>query len=101
MASMDLRDLLKIEHRVVQAALGGGIARAELASAVSRAGGLGTVCTLLEPEAFRAELRRCRELCDGASFSANLLFPVLRREHVEACISERVPVVSLFFGFDA
>lgn len=98
---MDLRDRLGIEHPVVQAALGGGIARAELASAVSIAGGLGTVCTMPDPAGFRAELRRCRELCGGAPFSANLLFPVMRRQHVEACVSERVPVVSLFFGFDA
>jgi len=97
---VDLRDLLRIEHRVVQAALGGGISRAELASAVSRAGGLGTVCTLQDPGAFRRELRRCRELCEGRPFSANLLFPVMRREHVEACVGEKIPIVSLFFGFD-
>jgi NAD(P)H-dependent flavin oxidoreductase YrpB (nitropropane dioxygenase family) len=40
---MDLRDRLGIETCVAQAALGGGVAGAELASAVSRAGGLGNV----------------------------------------------------------
>jgi nitronate monooxygenase len=97
---VDLRDRLSLEHAVVQAPLGGGIAGAELASAVSRAGGLGSVCTILDPDAFRGELRRCRELCESRPFSANLLFPAMRREHVEICIAETVPVVSLFYGFD-
>jgi NAD(P)H-dependent flavin oxidoreductase YrpB (nitropropane dioxygenase family) len=97
---MDLRDRLSIEHRVVQAPLGGGIARAELAAAVSRAGGLGTVGTLLDVHEFRRELRRCKELCERRPFAANLLLPALRPGHVEACVAEKVPVVSLFFGFD-
>jgi len=96
----DLRDRLSIEHGVVQAGLGGGLSRAELAAAVSRAGGLGTVGIMGEPAAFRAEIRRARELAAGKPVSANLLFPVMRRAHVDACVAERVPVVSLFFGFD-
>src|SRR5258706_7346447 len=96
----DLRDRLSIEHAVVQAGLGGGLSRAELAAAVSRAGGLGTVGIMGEPAAFRAEIRRARELAAGKPVSANLLFPVMRRAHVDACVAERVPVVSLFFGFD-
>ena len=39
----DVRDRLGIEQPIVQAGLGGGLARAELATAVSLAGGLGTV----------------------------------------------------------
>ena len=98
---MDLRERLGIEHPVVQAALGGGIGRAELASAVSRAGGLGTLCTMHDPVRFRDEIRACREQAGGRPFSVNLLLPVTRRGHVEACVAERVPVVSLFFGYDA
>jgi len=97
---IDLLDRLAIEHPVVQAGLGGGLSRAELAAAVSRAGGLGTVGILVEPAAFRVEIRRARELAAGKPVSANLLFPVMRRAHVDACVTERVPVVSLFFGFD-
>ena len=95
---MDLRDRLGIEQRVVQAPT---VSHAELASAVSRAGGLGTVHLLRDPARFRAELRACRDALDGRPFSANLLLPQVRRAHVEACLAERVPVVSLFFGFDA
>src|SRR5260221_733375 len=95
---MDLRELLRIEHRVVQAPT---VSRAELATAVSRAGGLGTISTLRDPVLFRSELRPCRDALDGQPYSANLLFPIMRRAHVDACLAERVPVVSLFFGFDA
>jgi nitronate monooxygenase len=96
----DARDRLGIEHAVVQAALGGGVARAELAGAVSAAGGLGTV-GMTASEVYRREIRRTRELAGGKPFAANLLLPVVSRAHVEACLEERVPVVSLFFGFDA
>jgi NAD(P)H-dependent flavin oxidoreductase YrpB (nitropropane dioxygenase family) len=95
---MDLRERLGIEHRVVQAP---SVSHAELASAVSRAGGLGTVRTLGDLARFRAELSACRDASAGRPYSANLLLPHVRRAHVEACIAERVPVVSLFFGFDA
>lgn len=98
---LDFLDCFGLERPVVQAALGGGISRAELAGAVCRAGGLGTVCTLPDPAQFRREIRACREQVAGKPFSVNLLFPVLRRGHVEACVAERVPVVSLFFGHDA
>jgi nitronate monooxygenase len=96
----DARDRLGIEHAVLQAALGGGLSRAELAGAVSGAGGLGTV-GMAAPETYRREIRQTRELSGGKPFAANLLFPAMRRAHVEACVVERVPVVSLFFGFDA
>jgi NAD(P)H-dependent flavin oxidoreductase YrpB (nitropropane dioxygenase family) len=98
---MDWQSRLGLEHRVIQAPLGGGIARAELASAVSRAGGLGTVCTVHDPADFRAEIQLCREQAMGRPFSVNLLFPSMTRQHVEVCLDERVPAVSLFFGFDA
>src|ERR1041385_7898738 len=96
----DFRDLLRVERAVVQAALGGGLSRAELASAGSRAGGLGTVGIMVRADKFRDEIRKAKELSGAHPVAANLLFPVMRRAHVEACIRERVPVVSLFFGFD-
>lgn len=100
MTATDVRELLGIEHAVVQAALGGGLSRAELAGAVSLAGGLGTIGISVDPDHFRADIRQTRERTSGLPFAANLLFPVMKRAHVRACIEERVPVVSLFFGFD-
>ena len=54
---MSWLEQLGVEHRVVQAGMGGGISRARLAAAVSDAGGLGTIGTL-PPAALRAETRR-------------------------------------------
>src|SRR3712207_3289891 len=96
---MDLLDRLGVEHPVFQAGMGGGISGAELAGAVSRAGGLGTV-GILPPAVFAAELARARELAEGRPVSANLLLPFTKRGHVHACIEQRVAAVSLFFGFD-
>lgn len=96
----DLCDRVGIEHAVLQAGLGGGVSGSPLAAAVSRAGGLGTVSTVSDPASYRAEIRRTRELVQGRPFAANLLFPASSRAHVQACVQERVPVVSLFFGFD-
>ena len=98
MPAVDL--LERLAHRVVQAGLGGGLAGAPLAAAVSRAGGLGTV-GLVEPPRFASELHAAREQAGGAPISANLLMPFTRRAHVEACVEARVDAVSLFFGFDA
>src|SRR5690348_3406439 len=97
---MQLVERLGIEVPVVQAGMGGGLSGAELAGAVSRAGGLGTV-GILPPGRMRDELVRAREIADGRPVSANLLLPFTRRGHVRACVEAGVTSVSLFFGFDA
>ena len=79
----DACELLRIEHPIVQAGLGGGLSRAELAGAVSAAGGLGTVGLVLAPDRFAVEIRRARELAGSRPFAANLLFPVMKRAHVD------------------
>lgn len=65
-------EMLGIEHPIVQ----GGmmwVGRAELASAVSSAGGLGTLTALTQPspEALREEIERCRAMTDKP-FAVNL-----------------------------
>lgn len=84
---------------IVQAAMGGGISTADLAIAVSRAGGLGSI-GLMPEELFAAELDRAREVLGETPFAANLLMPMMRRDHARACLERRVPVVSVFFGHD-
>jgi NAD(P)H-dependent flavin oxidoreductase YrpB (nitropropane dioxygenase family) len=84
---------------IVQAALGGGIATADLAIAVSRAGGLGTI-GLMPEDLFAAEIGRTKQALGETPFAANLLMPMMRRAHVRACLDQRVPVVSVFFGHD-
>ena len=71
-------EMLGIRYPIVQ----GGLARvayAELAAAVSNAGGLGQINTasLLDPEALRAEIRRCQALT-SLPFGVN--FPINRHD---------------------
>ena len=67
-------DLLGIEHPVVQAGMG-YVARAELASAVSEAGGLGVIGGAgFSPERLRREIQRVRQLTDRP-FGVDLLLP--------------------------
>lgn len=98
-AHMDLADRLGLEAPVVQAGMGGGLARAELAAAVSNAGALGTV-GLLPPAVLRHELREAAERAPGRPVAANLLLPFVTRQHVAACVETRPSVVTLFCGFD-
>ena len=96
---MSLLDRLGVELPIAQAGLGGGLATAELAGAVSQAGGLGTV-GMLPATHLASELRRARALAPERPIAANLLIPFVRRSHVEAAISARAAVAVLFYGFD-
>ena len=69
-----ITDLLEIEHPIIQ----GGmhfVGFAELAAAVSAAGGLGIITGLTQrtPEALAKEVRRCREMTNRP-FGVNLTF---------------------------
>lgn len=93
---MDLLDRLGVAHPVVQAGMGGGVAGARLASAVSRAGGLGTV-GITAPRHFAGQVARAVREADGRPVAANLLVPFVRRSHVDACIGAGVAAV-VFHG---
>jgi len=78
-----LCDLLGIEYPVILAGMGPsgtasrGIACAELAAAVSNAGGLGVIGgAALSPEELRQEIRKLRDLTDRP-FGVDLLLPAL------------------------
>jgi NAD(P)H-dependent flavin oxidoreductase YrpB (nitropropane dioxygenase family) len=88
---------LGVAHPVVQAPMAGGIAGAELAAAVSAAGGLGCV-GMLDPSALARELRTARRLAGGRPVGAGLLVPFVRRGHVDACIAAGATAVMLFAG---
>jgi NAD(P)H-dependent flavin oxidoreductase YrpB (nitropropane dioxygenase family) len=93
-----ITELLGIEHPVVQ----GGmmwVGRAELASAVSNAGGLGILTGLTQPtpDALRAEIDRCRMMTDKP-FGVNLTFmpsvnPPPFAEYRRAIIESGVKIV--------
>jgi nitronate monooxygenase len=72
----------------------GGLARHQLAAAVSRAGGLGTI-GILAPAELRREIAAARQLSDGP-VAVNLLLPFARRSHFEA--ASEADVVVTFWG---
>jgi nitronate monooxygenase len=81
---------LGIESPVVQAGLGGGLSRHELAAAVSEAGGLGTIA-VLGPEAIAHELAAARSLTERP-IAVNLLLPFAEPSWFEATAGADVVV---------
>lgn len=90
--------LLGIEHPVVQGGMQ-WVGRAELASAVSNAGGLGILTALTQPtpEALAQEITRCRDLTDKP-FGVNLtilptMTPPPYAEYRQAIVDSGVKIV--------
>jgi NAD(P)H-dependent flavin oxidoreductase YrpB (nitropropane dioxygenase family) len=79
---------------VVQAGMGGGLSRHELAAAVSEAGGLGTIA-VNGAVAIRRELAAARELT-GRPLAVNVLLPFAGRDWFEAAAA--ADVVVTFWG---
>ena len=76
----------------------GFVTGAELAAAVSQAGGLGIMSfNRNPPEVLRREIRRVRELTDRP-FGVNVLLPAKVDELVVVCLEEKAPLLSLFWG---
>eukprot|EP00437_Effrenium_voratum_P016441 CAMPEP_0181451092 /NCGR_PEP_ID=MMETSP1110-20121109/28511_1 /TAXON_ID=174948 /ORGANISM="Symbiodinium sp., Strain CCMP421" /LENGTH=331 /DNA_ID=CAMNT_0023575329 /DNA_START=42 /DNA_END=1037 /DNA_ORIENTATION=+ len=98
-----LTEMLGIEHPIIQ----GGmqyVGYAEMASAVSNAGGLGilTGLTQPDPEALRAEIRRCQTMTDKP-FGVNLtilpaLIPADYDGYARVLAEEKVALVELAAG---
>ncbi len=91
---MDLVERLGLEAPVVQAGMGGGLSRHELAAAVSAAGGLGTIA-VNGAAAIERQLREARELTDRP-LAVNLLLPFARRDWFEAAAA--ADAVVTFWG---
>jgi NAD(P)H-dependent flavin oxidoreductase YrpB (nitropropane dioxygenase family) len=85
---------LGVDAPVVQAGMGGGLSRHELAAAVSEAGGLGTIA-VNGADAIRRELASARGLT-GGPLAVNLLLPFARRDWFEAAAA--ADVVVTFWG---
>jgi nitronate monooxygenase len=90
-----ITEMFGIDRPIVQGGLM-WVARAELVSAVSNAGGIGFMTALTHPDAegLRAEIRRCREMTDKP-FGVNLTFlPTLRPPdypaYINVCIEEGI-----------
>ena len=89
-----LLERLGVELPVVQAGMGSGLSRHELAAAVSEAGGLGTIA-VSGAEAIHRELAAARGLT-GRPLAVNLLLPFARRDWFEAAAA--ADVVVTFWG---
>ena len=93
-----ITELFGIERPIVQGGLM-WIARAELASAVANAGGIGFMTALTFPEAdrLRTEIRKCREMTDKP-FGVNLTFlpslrPIDYPAYIDVCIDEGIKFI--------
>jgi nitronate monooxygenase len=91
-------ELLGIEHPIVQGGMQ-WVGRAELASAVSNAGGLGILTALTQPspDDLRREIERCRQLTDKP-FGVNLTIlptikPVPYEDYARAIAESGVGIV--------
>jgi NAD(P)H-dependent flavin oxidoreductase YrpB (nitropropane dioxygenase family) len=97
MLNTRLCDLLGIEYPIICAPMG-FVTDAELAAAVSNAGGLGIMSfSARPPQALRQEIRRLRSLTHRP-FGVNLLLHYQVEEHVTVCVEEKVPILSFFWG---
>lgn len=90
----DLLERLGVAAPVVQAGMGGGISRHELAAAVSEAGGLGTIAVNGAVPIAR-ELRAAR-LLTGKPLAVNVLLPFARESWFETAAD--ADVVVTFWG---
>ena len=91
-------ELLGIRYPIVQGGMQ-WVGRAELAAAVSNAGGLGILTALTQPtpESLTLEIERCRSMTD-APFGVNLtIFPTIKpppfEAYIEALIAGGIKVV--------
>src|SRR5262245_53223600 len=97
-------DLLGCDHPIILAGMG-GVARSELALAVTKAGGFGFLGMVREsPELIRREVVAMRR-GTSRSFGINIIpaatEPDLLEEQVETCIELHVPVMALFWDLRA
>ena len=93
-----ITEMLGIEHPVVQGGMQ-WVGIAEMASAVSNAGGLGTLTGLTQPtpDALLKEIERCRDMTDKP-FAVNLTIlptikPVPYQEYAQAIVDSGIKIV--------
>jgi NAD(P)H-dependent flavin oxidoreductase YrpB (nitropropane dioxygenase family) len=92
-----LCDRVGIDLPIIQAPMGGAVGPI-LAAAVSNAGGLG----MLAPwraniDTLRRLIRETRSLT-SRPFGVNLVLEIPQEDRLAACLEERVPVISFFWG---
>lgn len=98
MFSSKLCQLLNIKYPILQGGMA-WVATAELAAAVSNAGGLGVIgAGHMPPDALRAEIKKTKELTDKP-FGVNvMLMSPFVKEVMQVVVEERVPVITTGAG---
>ena len=98
MIKTDICDLLQIEYPILQ----GGMAwlgTAELAAAVSEAGGLGIIgAGHMHPDIFRNEIHKLKERTNKPFGCNIMLMSPFVKEVMEVVVEERVPVITTGAG---
>ena len=90
-------ELFGIEYPIVSAGMG-GVALANLASAVSEAGGLGTIALAgFSPKEIHDQIAAARKIT-SKPIVVNLLIPFLRPGIIEALADQPISAVTLFWG---
>jgi NAD(P)H-dependent flavin oxidoreductase YrpB (nitropropane dioxygenase family) len=97
MLKTQICELFGIEYPIISAGMG-GVALAELAAAVSEAGGLGTLgLVVFGPEGMHGEVAAARART-AKPLAANLLVPFLQPGIVEAVLQTPIQVLTFFWG---
>jgi len=100
MFKTELTEKLGIQYPIIQAGMG-GVATAELAAAVSNAGGLGVLgAAMMTPASLREEVRKVKELTDKP-FGVDLLLAQGwpgQEEMIQVMFEEEVPVFASGLG---
>ena len=98
MLQTPLCESLGVDLPIWNAGMGGGGAGAELAAAVSNAGGFGVLgMGGLPAPLIRAEIQRTGQLTTRP-FGVNLLLPFVDDGQIETCLEEHVAALVLFWG---
>ncbi|MBP9483379.1 MAG: enoyl-[acyl-carrier-protein] reductase FabK [Negativicutes bacterium] len=91
-------ELLKIEYPILQGGMA-WVATAELAAAVSEAGGLGVIgAGHMPPDALRSEIRKVKEYTKKPYGVNIMLMSPFVKEVMQVVLEERVPVVTTGAG---
>ncbi len=94
-----ITELFGVKYPIIQGALGWGLSRAELVSAVANAGGLGIMAALSypTPKGLREEIRKTKSMTDKP-FAVNIALsptiqPVKREDYIAAAIEEGIGII--------
>lgn len=98
MIKTDICDLLQIEYPILQGGMA-WIGTAELAAAVSEAGGLGIIgAGHMPPDVFRNEIHKLKERTNKPFGCNIMLMSPFVKEVMEVVVDEKVPVVTTGAG---